>query len=147
MAHPILIGRLMAYYAPNQNTISKDEAYLYAGGIIGVSLINTFIVHSFFFGLQHVGMRIRVSCCSLIYRKALRLSKSAMVETTVGQMVNLMSNDVNRFDFLVIHLHHLIIAPIEAIVIVILLYLTVDPAALAGAGVLIAFIPIQCKFL
>ncbi|RZB40188.1 ABC tran and/or MMR HSR1 domain containing protein, partial [Asbolus verrucosus] len=145
MAHPLLIGRLMAYYDPKQTEVTKEMAYLYACGIIGISLLNVLIMHSYFFALQHLGMRVRVACCSLIYRKALRLSKSAMVETTVGQMVNLMSNDVNRFDFLVLHLHHLFVAPIEAIVIIYLLYTTVHPAAMAGAALLLAFVPLQCK--
>ncbi|KAJ3634109.1 hypothetical protein MTP99_011017 [Tenebrio molitor] len=143
MAHPLLIGRLMAYYDPLQTEVTKDKAYLYACGIIVISLINVLITHSYFFGLQHLGMRIRVAACSLIYRKALKLSKSALVETTVGQMVNLMSNDVNRFDFLVLHVHHLVIAPLEAIVVIYLLYATVDAAALAGAGLLLLFVPLQ----
>lgn len=144
MAHPMLIGRLMAYYSPQQIEITKEQAYLYATSIIGISLLNVMITHSYFFGLQQIGMKIRVACCSLIYRKALKLSKSALIDTTIGQTVNLMSNDVNRFDFLIIHIHHLFIAPIEACVVIYLLYTTVHPAALAGVGIMLAFVPLQC---
>ena len=34
---------------------------------------------------------------TLLYRKSLRLSNGARQESSVGQIVNLMSNDANRF--------------------------------------------------
>ena len=34
---------------------------------------------------------------TLLYRKSLRLSNAARQESSVGQIVNLMSNDANRF--------------------------------------------------
>ena len=43
-----------------------------------------------------VGIRIRSSVISSIYRKSLRVSPSGKKEATTGEVVNLMSVDVQR---------------------------------------------------
>lgn len=58
-------------------------------------------------------------------------------------MVNLLSNDVNRFDLSVLFLHYLWVGPLQAIIITgILLYL-IGPSCLAGLSVVILFVPLQ----
>lgn len=96
-------------------------------------------------GVLHLGMKIRVSCCSLIYRKSLKLSKTALGETTAGQVVNLLSNDVNRFDVAVLFAHQLWVGPFETIICTYMMYLQVGVSAAFGVLVLIMFIPFQSK--
>ncbi|XP_063913516.1 probable multidrug resistance-associated protein lethal(2)03659 [Zophobas morio] len=143
MSQPLLLGKLMEYYTPNQTTVSENAAYLYAGGIVGMSFLSVLMGHSYILGLQHLGMKIRVASCSLMYRKSLRLSKCALVDTTVGQMVNLLSNDVNRFDMCVTHMHYLWLTPILTIIVMYLLYTTLGFSALIGIAILLSFIPLQ----
>ncbi|KAL3283218.1 hypothetical protein HHI36_006367 [Cryptolaemus montrouzieri] len=133
----------MSYYIPNQTSISKEEAYSYAAIIVLVAFIQVLAGHSYIFGLQHLGMKLRVACCSIIYRKSLRLSKSALVQTTVGQMVNFLSNDVNRFDNAIMYIHNLWSSPLETIIIMYLLYVMIGPTAIVGIGFLLVFIPLQ----
>lgn len=92
---PIFLGGVVRYYAnPEQSNIS--EAYLYSAGIIACSFFSVITQHSLMLSNLTCGMRIRVAACSMIYRKSLKLSKTAMVNTTSGQIVNLLSNDVGR---------------------------------------------------
>ena len=49
------------------------------------------------FGRDIVSMNIRTALISTIYKKALVMSNSARKESTVGEIVNLMSVDVQRF--------------------------------------------------
>jgi len=68
-----------------------------------------------------------------------------MGHTTVGQIVNLLSNDVNRFDFGLVFIPYLVVAPLQAIIIVVLLskfYLGLAPT-LAGFSVFILYLPFQ----
>ena len=92
---PILLGGIVKYYAnPERSNIS--EAYLYSGGIIACSFFAVMTQHALMLTNLTCGMKVRVAACSMIYRKSLKLSKTALINTTSGQVVNLLSNDVGR---------------------------------------------------
>ncbi|KAK7479006.1 hypothetical protein BaRGS_00029767, partial [Batillaria attramentaria] len=142
VVQPLLLGGLIRYFTPNSTT-SITEVYLYAMGVSLCAILLAVAHHPYFFGVTRMGMQMRVACCSLMYKKALRLSNSAMGQTTVGQIVNLMSNDVNRFDQAVIFLHFLWIGPLQAIAVLVILWHELGPSVLAGFAVLILLIPVQ----
>nr|CAI5864659.1 unnamed protein product [Callosobruchus analis] len=146
IAQPIVLGQLIYFYTPGQQDITQEQAYYYAAGVVLCSLLNILIIHPYMMGMLHLGMKLRVACCSLIYRKALKLSKTALRDTTAGQVVNLLSNDVNRFDVAVLFAHQLWVGPLETIVCTYFMYLQVSIAAVVGVLALIMFIPIQFYF-
>uniref|UniRef100_A0A7N8XKF2 ATP-binding cassette, sub-family C (CFTR/MRP), member 4 n=1 Tax=Mastacembelus armatus TaxID=205130 RepID=A0A7N8XKF2_9TELE len=78
--------------------------------------------------------------------EALGLSSSAMGKTTTGQIVNLLSNDVNRFDDVTIFLHFLWVGPLQAAAVVGLLWVEIGPSCLAGMVVLMFLMPMQTLF-
>ncbi|XP_062705317.1 multidrug resistance-associated protein 1-like [Aedes albopictus] len=89
-----------------------------------------------------VGFRIRTGLISAIYRKALRISSFAKKDTTVGEIVNLMAVDAQRFFELTSYLHVLWSAPIIIGVCIFLLYEILGPAVFAGLAVMVIMIPI-----
>ncbi|XP_045542487.1 ATP-binding cassette subfamily C member 4 isoform X2 [Papilio machaon] len=146
IAQPVFLGKLIDFYGREQTAIKPVDAYLYAGAVILCSALNVFVVHPYMMAILHMGMKFRVACCSLIYRKSLRLSKTALGETTVGQVVNLLSNDVNRFDVAIIFLHYLWIGPLATVIIAYFMWLEISWAAVVGVGFMLAFIPLQAYF-
>ncbi|KAJ8965822.1 hypothetical protein NQ314_003889 [Rhamnusium bicolor] len=94
LAYPLCLGKLMEFYIPNQKSVSRNDAHMYGFLIVLASFINVLMGHNYMMRNQHLGMKIRVACSSLIYRKSLKLNKAAIVNTTTGQMINLLSNDV-----------------------------------------------------
>ncbi|XP_020285395.1 probable multidrug resistance-associated protein lethal(2)03659 isoform X2 [Pseudomyrmex gracilis] len=140
---PIFLGKLLRYYSSTD--VDETQAYLYAACIVLCSAINVFVIHPYMMAILHMGMKIRVACCSLIYRKALRLTRTALGETTIGQAVNLLSNDVNRFDISIIFLHYLWLGPLETIVISYFMYevLENELSVIVGVASLLLFIPLQ----
>uniref|UniRef100_A0A1A9X4D6 Multidrug resistance-associated protein lethal(2)03659 n=1 Tax=Glossina brevipalpis TaxID=37001 RepID=A0A1A9X4D6_9MUSC len=146
ISQPLFLGKLVAAYSKVDDVNNDTETYdiyLYALGVILTNAFNVFIVHPNMMGLMHLGMKIRIALCSLIYRKALRLSKTALGHTTTGQILNLMSNDVGRFDTSIFHLHYLWIGPLQVIIVTYLVYREIGISSIFGVAVMVLFVPLQ----
>lgn len=140
---PTYIMRIYNYHKLNQSLVTMHEAEFYAAGVCIISYIYIFVQNPYYLGVMHLGMKIRVGICSLIYRKALKLTRASMSRVGPGQIVNLMSNDVLRLDNAPMYLHYLWISPLQAIFITYLLYREIGSAALYGAMAAFIFIPFQ----
>ncbi|KAB0372647.1 hypothetical protein FD755_015400, partial [Muntiacus reevesi] len=145
VVQPIFLGKMISYvedYDPTDSA-ALHEAYGYAAGLSACVLLWAVLHHLYFYHIQRVGMRLRVAMCHMIYHKALRLSSSAMGKTTTGQIVNLLSNDVSRFDQVATFLHYLWVGPLQAIVVTALLWMEIGMSCLAGMAVLIILLLLQ----
>uniref|UniRef100_A0A8B9VUZ1 Multidrug resistance-associated protein 4 n=1 Tax=Anas zonorhyncha TaxID=75864 RepID=A0A8B9VUZ1_9AVES len=142
IVQPILLGKIINYFE-NYDEAALKFAYCYAGALSVCTLILAIMHHLYFYHVQRAGMKLRVAMCHMIYRKALRLSNVAMAKTTTGQIVNLLSNDVNKFDQVTIFLHFLWAGPIQAVAVTVLLWMEIGPSCLAGMAVLIILLPVQ----
>ncbi|XP_073750487.1 ATP-binding cassette sub-family C member 4 isoform X2 [Callorhinus ursinus] len=142
---PIFLGKIINYFENHDptNSVALHEAYVYATVLSICTLILAILHHLYFYHVQCAGMRLRVAMCHMIYRKALRLSNMAMGKTTTGQIVNLLSNDVNKFDQVTIFLHFLWAGPLQAIAVTALLWMEIGISCLAGIAVLIILLPLQ----
>lgn len=68
---PIFIGKLLLYFNPinSANTTNSGYAYLCACGLLLSMFISIIITRSAHTEVLHCGMKIRIACCSLIFRK------------------------------------------------------------------------------
>ena len=73
------------------------KGYLYGVLLLGATVFQSIVLGQYFERMYIVAMNVRTSMISTIYRKSLRMSNSAKRESTQGQIVNLMSVDVQRF--------------------------------------------------
>ena len=145
------MGFMVKYLEKYQGTKDEKEAsknltyfYLSAAGICIMSIAYVLAIHPYFFKMTRKGMQVRIACCNLIYRKALKLSRGALGRTTVGQMVNLLSNDVNRFDLSFIFIPFIAVGPLQTMVIIVYLYfIGLEWRVLVGCGVLGFYVPFQ----
>ncbi|NWR10247.1 MRP4 protein, partial [Paradoxornis webbianus] len=142
---PIFLGKIINFFEKDDpsNEVALNSAYCFAGALSVCTLILAIMHHLYFYHVQRAGMKLRVAMCHMIYRKALRLSNVAMAKTTTGQIVNLLSNDVNKFDQVTIFLHFLWAGPLQAVAVTVLLWMEIGPSCLAGMAVLIILLPVQ----
>lgn len=146
MVQPIALGKLVSYYSTDTESRNINEAYMYAAILIFSNYISVFAFHPYLMGTFHLAMKLNVSMCSLMYRKALRLSKKALGDTTVGQIVNLMSNDINRMNGACLFVHDLWIGPIAAVLVTIIMYYEIGISSIFGTLYIICYIPFQSKY-
>lgn len=112
---------------PETETLPEttDQIYrrlMYDGlALIVTTWLVNLLSHPHFLQTYHIGMKCRVASCGLIYRKALKLSQLATVEATTGRLINMLSNDVNRFDQASQMTINLVTAPLQAAVVLLLL--------------------------
>ena len=73
----------------------------------------------------------------------LRLSSSARRTSTVGEIVNLMAVDAQRFMDLMTYIHTIWSGPFQIALSLYFLWQTLGPSVLAGFGVMVLLIPIN----
>ncbi len=89
------------------------------------------------------GMRARTALVSAIYRKALLLSNSAKRESTVGEIVNLMSIDVQRCTEFSQFAYFLWSGPFLIGVAIYFLWGILGPSSLAGLFIMVLMLPVN----
>uniref|UniRef100_A0A669E2P6 Multidrug resistance-associated protein 4 n=1 Tax=Oreochromis niloticus TaxID=8128 RepID=A0A669E2P6_ORENI len=145
---PLLLGKIIIFFENGDpdDQRSLGMAYVYAAAMSISTFGLTILQHLYYYHVLRTGMRIRVAMCHMIYRKALRLSAESMGQTTTGQIVNLLSNDVNRFDEITLNLHYLWVGPLQAAVIIVFLWYEIGASCLGGVAAIALMMPIQTWF-
>lgn len=78
-----------------------------------------------------------------IISQSLRLSQTSLGETSVGQVINLVSQDIGRFDDTLFPLHYLWIGPLQTAAITYFLWQEIGVSSLLGTLTLFFFVPLQ----
>ncbi|XP_011164281.1 probable multidrug resistance-associated protein lethal(2)03659 [Solenopsis invicta] len=142
MYQPLLLATLLRYFAGDKKW--SDEVYYSAGGIILLTIMDAFITHYCVHCSFHLGLKIKIACTALIYKKILKLSNSVLdSETSAGQMVNFLSSDITRLEASLVDLHYIWIAPLQIIWITYVTFYEIGWAALIGISVFLLFVPVQ----
>lgn len=120
---------------------SGEEAFPYEGLLLVFVLffaktteISTSHVYQFF--CQKLGIQVRSSLISAVYRKGLRLSSFARQSHGVGQIVNYMSVDVQQMGDVCVQLNNVWLVPMQLVVALAILFSVTGISSLAGMAAL-----------
>ncbi|CAG9783009.1 unnamed protein product [Diatraea saccharalis] len=129
---PYTLSLFIAYFSGEKNPETYKYAHIYNFVMNFLSVLTSVMNNHVNLAQGRIGMRVRIACCSLIYRKILKLDRIGMSKTETGQVINLMSNDVNRFDMVALFLNYLWVMPIVVPVVSYLIWQHVTYAVFAA---------------
>ncbi|KAL0104453.1 hypothetical protein PUN28_017289 [Cardiocondyla obscurior] len=147
-----LIQDVMTFISPQIlklliDFIEGDEpmwkGYFYSVLLLLTAILQTLVLSQYFHRMFLVGLRIRTALIAAIYRKALRMSNAARKESTLGEIVNLMSVDAQRFMDLTAYINMIWSAPLQIALALYFLWNILGPAVFAGLAVMIILIPVN----
>ncbi|XP_059490470.1 probable multidrug resistance-associated protein lethal(2)03659 [Neocloeon triangulifer] len=139
---PVLLGRLLLYFNKD-SVVSYEEAWMLAVGIVLLQAATAVLVTQYSHKSFHTGMKMKVAACSLMFRKALRLSKTALGQTATGQIVNLLANDVSRFELVAYFIHFIWASVLVLIFVSWIVIEEMGTPGLFGIAVVLVVCPIQ----
>lgn len=123
----------------------NGEGYKWASILVACGAIVLLDLHQVFFIVWRKGMQMRISCVGAIYTKSLKLSSTSQeTNSNTGRIMNLASNDVDRYVLAALFINYLIWAPLQSIGILVTGWWIMGPAFAAGFALLLfVFMPFQ----
>ena len=85
---------------PNVILMNKEETwkgYFYGVLLFAAITIQSLMVNKYFDQMFMLGLKVRTALISVVYKKALNISAAAKKDSTVGEIVNIMSVDIQKF--------------------------------------------------
>ncbi|XP_063398260.1 multidrug resistance-associated protein 1-like isoform X1 [Mytilus trossulus] len=145
---PILLRFLIAFSKGSKESDSTEfsqpwKGYMLAAGFFVTILIQSIACHQQFYWGMTLGIRVKAALMAAVYRKALTLTSGARKESTVGEIVNLMSIDTQHVQDNINYLWALWSSPLQIGLCLYFLYQTVGASAFAGFGILILLLPVN----
>ncbi|XP_043228721.1 multidrug resistance-associated protein 1-like [Amphibalanus amphitrite] len=119
------------------------HGYFYAVLMVLVSVLMSLVLGQYFLLMMTLGMHVRTALMSAVYTKALTISNSARRESTVGEIVNLMSVDAQRFMDLVGYVCMIWSAPYQIGLAVYFLYQELGASVFVGIAIMVVLMPLQ----
>ncbi|RKP07348.1 ABC transporter type 1, transmembrane domain-containing protein [Thamnocephalis sphaerospora] len=138
----VLLGYIIRFF--QRPSAEHLEGYLWALGLSLAVLLHVIFHHLYSFPAMRMGFQARTGLIALLYRKALTLPASTA--TGSGQIVNLISNDVQCFDNASAMANYIWVGPVELIIVAVFLYKDLGWSAFIGVVAVLLLIPLHSAF-
>uniref|UniRef100_A0A8C5XQM1 ATP-binding cassette sub-family C member 6 n=1 Tax=Microcebus murinus TaxID=30608 RepID=A0A8C5XQM1_MICMU len=119
------------------------KGYLLAVLMFVSACLQTLLEQQHMYLLKVLQMRLRTALTGLLYRKVLALSSGSRKARAVGDVVNLVSVDVQRVTDSVVYLNGLWLPVVWIVVCFVYLWQLLGPAALTAIAVFLSLLPLN----
>lgn len=116
-------------------------------GIFLLNMMSVLALQQAFIRAEGAGVLVRATLIQSIYQRTFQMSVGAKAKIPDGRLLTHLSADVSRVDRSLKHLHCIWTAPINLVVVLILLCLQIGPSGLVGFMFLLLTIPAQAWIL
>uniref|UniRef100_A0A0N5C270 Multidrug resistance-associated protein 1 n=1 Tax=Strongyloides papillosus TaxID=174720 RepID=A0A0N5C270_STREA len=143
-ANPQLLKKLIAF-------IKTPDAPLWYGfllavGMFSASELSSLFLNYYYYQAYRLGTRIQTVLTAAVYKKTLKLSNTARKDKTVGEIVNLMAIDVDRFQHITPQTHQYISTPFQMVLSMVFLYQLMGISVISGIFIMVLLFPLNFIF-
>ncbi|XP_071114641.1 multidrug resistance-associated protein 1-like [Haliotis cracherodii] len=140
-ASPLILGLLVTF--TTDGTIPTWKGYVLCVILSISTLTQTVFSQANWYQARKVALRVAAVTISAIFRKSLRMSNKAKIEWTTGEIVNLMSVDVEHLRTFTMWAWEAWAHPLKIAIALYLLYQSLGASMFAGMAVLFVLLPVN----
>jgi ABC-type transport system involved in cytochrome bd biosynthesis fused ATPase/permease subunit len=138
---PILILSQITQYLQGTSEVSVGLVWMMVALIFVLLVLSSLLYAHSNVIVANMGVQFRNVLTVAIYRKALRLSPSARQGSSTGQIVNMFSNDTKQLQMFMNFFSNTMVAPLQIIVSIVLIYFQMQVATFVGVGFMFLLLP------
>ncbi|XP_050726965.1 ATP-binding cassette sub-family C member 4-like [Eriocheir sinensis] len=143
MMQPYLLLWFIRYFSGEEG-YSETFGWLCACGIGAISFMKVTLLNLKNWMEDQLAMKMKIASCALVYRKVLRIqSAESSSHTSLGQLVNILSNDVSRFQNATPFFCYVWASPLQLIVAIGILWSEIGPSCLVALLLFVTVLPFQ----
>ncbi|XP_025097264.1 multidrug resistance-associated protein 1-like [Pomacea canaliculata] len=145
LLNPLILREMINFTSNLEEATWKG--YVYACGMFAMSTLQSVCMQVCMFYTTTLSTRISASLTSAVYRKALTMNSEARRESTVGEIVNLMSVDSRNVEMYVTYSFWMWMSPVQMVIAVYLLYTVVGVSMFAGLAFMVLLFTVNTYLL
>lgn len=150
LSQPFMLEAIIRYLKQPITASPDDPGYVssqYAQIMSALLVMSSFVLqitrHYGWFLCSKSGNNIRTAVTAMLYKKVLRMSKSSSQQAEMGQVINVIANDLTRFEDLSWNIHAIPLAPIMTALVIWFTYNLIQESCFVGLAVIVLLLPIQ----